>query len=207
MFSEYPGSAKSQRRRESTPIVGTPNVVKREDVKSLKRSITSTDLIPTNHHDDDMAKFNELVKKHKVPTVSRIVREFEKFATLRSKHFTYSESVAEETDSSSQFTVDSVLDTNAESSVKNIFVKNRKKNSGTVPKNLQYLQQISTGISPRYRRHRRPGIHVVSSDSTEVWIELEFFFVFFELKQLNSFKKIQAAVSFLIKSITVECDI
>ena len=162
LFSEYPGSAKSQRRRESTPILGTPNVAKRCDEKSLKRSVTSSDLIPTSQNDEMI--------KHKVPKVSRIVRELEKFATLRSRHFNYNETVAEETDSSCQFTVDSVADVNPESSmVKSIFVKNRKMNSGTVPKNLQYLQQISSGVSPRYRRHRRPGIHVISPESTEVW--------------------------------------
>ncbi len=114
-----------------------------------------------------------VAKRHRAPTVSRIFRELEKLSTLRSRQFVPIESFAEETDSSTQVTITSDTSSQLETlpGVRSMFAKNRQKISGTMPRNvnLQYLKQISTGVAPTYRRHRRVGIHVPSSDSTEVW--------------------------------------
>lgn len=92
---------------------------------------------------------DNVAKRHRAPTVSRILRELEKFSTLRSRHFVPAESFAEETDSSTQVTVTSDASSQLETSpgVRSMFAKNRQKISGTVPRNvnLQYLKQISTG--------------------------------------------------------------
>ena len=92
---------------------------------------------------------DNVAKRHRAPTVSRIFRELEKFSTLRSRHFVPSESVAEETDCSAQVTITSDTSSQFEAmpGVRSMFAKNRQKISGTMPRNvnLQYLKQISTG--------------------------------------------------------------
>ena len=95
--------------------------------------------------------------------VVRIIKDFEKFATLRSRHFNQSESLVEET-----MTDSSQASASSPDKVKNKFLKNRRKISGTVPKNLSYLKQMSAVESPVYRRQRRPGIHVETSNFSEV---------------------------------------
>ncbi len=150
-FSESPGSAKSHRRRESTPVMTATTSA---EEKVFQRSATSVQLnLPSASPTVDVATANEVTKRH---GVTKLVKEFEKFATIRSKHFNKSESPTEETDGL------------ISSRSKNIFLKNRRKISGTVPKNLQYMKQSSVVESPVYRRQRRPGIHVETSHSTEV---------------------------------------
>ena len=158
-------------------VAGSPNLSRADD-KYLKRSSTSQDLIPQivttpPTSPTKIAAGNDIARRPKVATVSRIVREFEKFATLRSRNFN-PDSFAEETDSSQMTVTSDVTISNPnqkrDSQGQNIFVKNRRKNNGANHKrtNLDFLTQISTGVSPTYRRHRRQGIHVVKIDSTDV---------------------------------------
>ena len=140
------------------------------DEKVFKRSVTSSDIFVTPFGTNDVSTTNETSKRRGLG-VSKLVKEFEKFATIRSRHFIQSESVIEETDSSKQQqqpATATAAAAAASTSSKNIFVKNNRKISSTVPKNLLYKKQTSLGDNTVYRRQRRDGIHVETSNSTEV---------------------------------------
>ena len=138
------------------------------DEKVFKRSVDSSDIFVTPFGTNDVSTTNETSKRRGLG-VSKLVKEFEKFATIRSRHFIQSESVIEETDSSKQQQQPATATAAAAStSSKNIFVKNNRKISSTVPKNLLYKKQTSLGDNTVYRRQRRDGIHVETSNSTEV---------------------------------------
>lgn len=101
--------------------------------------------------------------------MSKLVRDFEKFATVRSRYFKQSESVIEEVDSSQPAAAAAAATVNSLTTPKNIFVKNRRKAGAgaTVPKNLHFSKQISVGEGATYRRQRRQAIHVEIQNSTE----------------------------------------
>jgi hypothetical protein len=62
VLAESPGSAKCHRRRESTPIVASPEVSSTDRAQSLKRSVTTTDL--TSQATPDGASPSDASKRH-----------------------------------------------------------------------------------------------------------------------------------------------
>ena len=161
-FPELPGSARISRRRESTPVMTKKATT---DEKVFKRSTTVVQINPDSNQTLDVSATattttSELPKRF---GVTKIIRDFEKFATQRSRHFNQSDSLVEET-----MTDSSQASASSPDKLKNKFLKNRRKISGTVPKNLSYLKQASVVDSPVYRRQRRTGIHVETSNFSEV---------------------------------------